>query len=96
MTLFYTRRPRRFNHRLIYSDERQTRLKKMEEQAKRDIHEPHAHEHLRGAFSKSVKHLHDKKEKAGNAVPAMRPFTGITVIAALLLIVYWLLTGRLI
>ncbi len=37
MGLFYNKRPRRFNHRFIYVDERKERLRAMERKYKSDI-----------------------------------------------------------
>lgn len=35
--LFQTRKPRRFHHEMIYSDERRERLERMEERAKEEL-----------------------------------------------------------
>lgn len=98
MTLFYSPRPRRFNHRLIYSDERKELFKKIEERAKHESGMPddehRTPEYIREAFSGATKHVRRQKEKRDKAFLTTQWFTSTVAIAALLLFAYWLLTGR--
>ena len=58
MSLFSRRKPRGFNHRYIYYDERRERLRAIEERARRELGieapEEFRPEHLRGVFSGSM------------------------------------------
>ena len=60
------RKPRRFNHRYIYVDERKEKLAKMEEQAKRDLGlippKEFSPEDIRGKFVEGTTHLRRRKE----------------------------------
>lgn len=55
MPLFKQRKPRKFNHKYIYADERADRLREIEERARRDLGmtqtEGYRSNSLRGAFS---------------------------------------------
>ena len=55
MNLFQQPRPRRFNHKYIYVDERKERLKKIEQQAREKLgltpHKPLDREQIHQAFS---------------------------------------------
>ena len=62
MSIFRPRRPRPFNHRLLYIDERKERLKAIEQRARRELEEEAGakerqpeHETLRGAFHKPLR-----------------------------------------
>lgn len=89
-------KPRPFEHKPIYIDERKERLEKMEEQAKRELgmlpeKKEINPEDIRGKFVESTTHLKRKKERA------KRPFTfAIILIVLLLLIFLWnyILTGE--
>ena len=62
MSIFRPRRPRPFNHRLLYIDERKERLKAIEQRARRELEEEAGtiepqpeHETLLGAFHKPLR-----------------------------------------
>lgn len=72
---------------MIYSDERKERLKAIEERARRELgllpEEQSKHEDLRGAFSGSVRHLKQQKER-----PAATHNGTLAVILLILLILF--------
>lgn len=71
MSLFTTRKPRRFHHPYIYVDERRERLERMTEQARRDLGldagKPVDPEEIRGKFVDCTTHL--KRRKQGGRRP---------------------------
>lgn len=95
MALFKTRKPRAFNHPYIYIDERKEKLKKIEENAKRELgmlppkdFDP---EEFRGTFVKATKHLRRRKESGRKPLKAG---VALIIIAALLFLWHYLLTGN--
>lgn len=66
MGMFTMRKPRGFNHRYIYVDERKEKLAKMEENAKRDLgmlpEKEFSPEDIRGKFVEGTTHLRRRKE----------------------------------
>lgn len=66
MGMFTMRKPRGFNHRYIYVDERKEKLAKMEESAKRDLgmlpEKEFNPEDIRGKFVDGTTHLKRRKE----------------------------------
>lgn len=64
--MFTMRKPRGFNHRYIYVDERKEKLAKMEENAKRDLgmlpEKKFNPEDIRGKFVEGTTHLKRRKE----------------------------------
>ena len=64
--MFTMRKPRSFNHRYIYVDERKEKLAKMEEKAKRDLgmlpEKEFSPEDIRGKFIEGTTHLKRRKE----------------------------------
>lgn len=93
MGIFTNRRPRGYHHVMIYSDGRKERLKAMEERARRELgmqpaEEPHR-DRLRGAFTGSGRHLRRNGERGGRRSYAVL----IVLIAAMLMLMYCLLTG---
>ncbi|MCQ2071968.1 MAG: hypothetical protein MJY96_02445 [Bacteroidaceae bacterium] len=95
MGMFSVRQPRRFEHKYIYYDERKDKLDKIEESAKRELgmlpEETFNPERIRGKFVESTTHLKRQKENGG---PRMSIQTAVVLIAALLFILHWLLTGK--
>jgi len=99
MALFFNtkmRKPREFEHKYIYVDERKEKLQKMEEQARRELgllppkeFDP---EDIRGKFVESTKHL--KRRKESNRRPLSYPKL-LVIILVLLFILHWLITGNL-
>ena len=94
MALFKTRMPRGYHHRYMYIDERKEKLKAIEERARRELgmlppksFDP---EEIRGTFVKGTKHLRRRKE--GGRKP-MKFGIALMIIAALLFIWHYLLTG---
>lgn len=86
--------PRRFNHNYIYVDERKEKLRKIEENAKRDLgllppEERSYEEKLRGAFVKETIHLKRRKEQ-GARLSAKA--IAVALVASLFLL-HYLLTG---
>lgn len=95
MGMFRMEKPRRFNHQYIYVDERKEKLKKMEENAKRDLGmlppKEFSPEDIRGKFIENTKHLKRRKESG------RRPLSyGVLLIAIgiLLFILHYLVTGE--
>ncbi len=66
MGLFTMQKPRRFNHQYIYVDERKEKLKKMEEDAKRDLGmippKEFKPEDIRGTFVEGTTYLKRRQE----------------------------------
>lgn len=82
MRLFYTRKPRSFQHTYIYADERKERLEQLKEKAKREMDlpdtRPYNPETIRGKFT--TPRL--EQRKAARQKP-MRTATVLTLIALL-------------
>lgn len=98
MGMFKTQGPRPFEHNYIYYDPRKEKLKKIEEKAKRELgmlpQETYsAADRIRGKFHESSKHLKRREESGREPVKLSRM---LVVIAALLYILYVLVTGRLV
>ena len=97
MGMFKTEKPRAFSHQYIYVDERKERLKKMEENAKRDLgmlppEESTYEQRIRGKFVESTKHLKRRKESKRKPLTYAALLIGI---AALCYILHYLVTGEL-
>lgn len=96
MGFFKQRKPRGFQHRWIYVDERKERLQKIEEKAKRELGmysgevDYNPEERIRGTFSGASKHLTRQKNRKKLSLPLL-----IVLIVALLFLLNYLLTGRL-
>ncbi len=95
MGMFSVREPRRFEHKYIYYDERKEKLDKIEENAKRDLgmltEKEFNPEEIRGRFVESTTHLKRRKENGG---PRMDVRLSIVLIAALIFILHWIITGE--
>lgn len=94
MGFFKMREPRRFEHKYIYVDERREKLKKIEENAKRDLgmlspEETSYEERIKGTFVNSTTHL--KRRKEGNGY--LKTQTIIVCLAVAIFILHYLLTG---
>jgi hypothetical protein len=94
MGYFKMPEPRRFNHNYIYVDERKEKLRKIEENAKRDLgllppEERSYEEKLRGAFAKETTHLKRRKEQGQR----LSTRTIVLVLIACLFLLHYLLTG---
>lgn len=86
--------PRRFNHKYIYVDERKERLRKIEENAKREMgllppEETSYEERIRGAFVKEITHLKRRKESGSR----LSPKAIVVALIASLLLLHYLITG---
>lgn len=88
MGMFTIRKPRGFNHRYIYVDERKEKLAKMEENAKRDLgmlpEKEVSPEDIRGKFMERTTHLRRRKESGRKPI-----HLGIILIAIALLAYLW-------
>ncbi len=88
MGMFTMRKPRGFNHRYIYVDERKEKLAKMEENAKRDLgmlpKKEFSPEDIRGKFVEGTTHLKRRKESGRKPV-----HLGVLLIMIALLIYLW-------
>lgn len=88
MGMFNVRKPRRFNHRYIYVDERKEKLAKMEENAKRELgmlpEKEFSPEDIRGKFIEGTTHLKRRKESGRKPV-----HLGVILIIIALLIFLW-------
>lgn len=86
--MFTIRKPRGFNHRYIYVDERKEKLAKMEENAKRDLgilpKKEFSPEDIRGKFMEGTSHLKRRKESARKPI-----HLGIILIAIAVLAYLW-------
>lgn len=95
MGMFSTREPRRFEHKYIYYDERKEKLAKIEENAKRELgmipEKEFDPESIRGRFVESTTHLKRRKENGG---PRMDIRLSLVLIAALLFVLHWIITGE--
>ncbi|MCQ2083240.1 MAG: hypothetical protein MJY58_01920 [Bacteroidaceae bacterium] len=95
MGMFSTREPRRFEHKYIYYDERKEKLAKIEENAKRELgmipEKEFDPESIRGRFVESTTHLKRRKENGG---PRMDIRLSLVLIAALLFVLHWIVTGE--
>jgi hypothetical protein len=94
MALFKTRKPRGFSHPYIYIDERKERLQAIEERARRELGmlppKEFKPEDIRGTFVKATKHLRRRKESGRTP---MKAGVALIIIAALLYVWHYLLTG---
>ncbi len=94
MGMFSARKPRRFNHQYIYVDERKEKLKKMEEDAKRDLGltppQEFSPEDIRGKFVEKTTHLKRRKQSKRKPV-----HVGVLLVAIvfLLFLLHYLVTG---
>ncbi|MCQ2066709.1 MAG: hypothetical protein MJY65_03530 [Bacteroidaceae bacterium] len=96
MGLFNVREPRRIEHKYIYYDERKEKLKKIEENARRELgmideEEPYNPERIRGKFIEGTKYL--KRRKESGSKPLSLP-VALILIAGLLFVMHYLLTGE--
>lgn len=95
MKVFNMPSPRRFEHKYIYVNERKERLKKIEDNAKRELgllppEETTYEERIRGAFVGEGSHLQRRKEYGKR----FSTRTLIVAIAIALFILHYLLTGN--
>ena len=86
--------PRQFNHKCIYYDERKEKLRKIEENAKREMgllppDEEGYEERIRGAFVQGTTHLKRRKESTSR----LSNKTIVVALVASLFLLHYLLTG---
>ncbi len=95
MGLFSMNKPRGFQHRYIYYDERKEKLAKIEENAKRELGllppKEFTPEDIRGKFVQATTHLKRQKESGRKRIPAG---ILIMIILALLLVMHFIYTGE--
>lgn len=97
MGMFNVREPRRIEHKYIYYDERKEKLRKIEENARRELgmtdekEEPYNPERIRGKFLESTKYL--KRRKESGARPISLP-VALILIVVLIIVLRYLLTGE--
>ncbi|MCD8094118.1 MAG: hypothetical protein LUF01_15375 [Bacteroides sp.] len=88
MGMFTMRKPRGFNHRYIYVDERKEKLAKMEENAKRDLgmlpEKEFSPEDIRGKFIEGTTHLKRRKESGRKPM-----HLGIILVVIAVLLYLW-------
>ncbi len=88
-------KPRGFQHRYIYYDERKEKLAKIEENAKRELGllppKEFTPEDIRGKFVQATTHLKRQKESGRKRIPAG---ILIMIILALLLVMHFIYTGE--
>jgi len=94
MGMFSVNKPRGFNHNYIYYDPRREKLKKIEENAKRELGllppKEFSPEDIRGKFVEATTHLRRRKESG------RKPLSyGVLIFAIifLLLLMHWIVTG---
>ena len=91
MGLFNQRKPRRFDHRCMFVDERKDKLKAVEERAKAGLGiggpAPQGHERLRGTFLAATRHASRRRERrlAGGLVLTY----GAILILLVVLVMVW-------
>ncbi len=94
MGMFKMRKPRAYEHKYIYVDERKEKLKKMEEAAKRELgmlpEREFRPEDIRGTFVEGTTHLKRRKEDGRKPLSYG---TMLVAIAILLFILHYLVTG---
>ena len=83
-------------HHYIYYDERKEKLRKIEENARRDLgmldgEETFDPNRIRGKFLESTKHL--RRRKQSGAKPVSTPVI-IMILVALIILLHYLLTGE--
>ncbi len=97
MGMFNIREPRRMEHTYIYYDERKEKLKKIEENAKRDLGMVEEDEQefdpnrIRGKFIEGTKHLKRRKEAGSKPIPAT---VAVALIVGLLILLHYLYSGE--
>lgn len=88
MGMFTMRKPRGFNHKYIYVDERKEKLAKMEEKAKRELgmlpEKQFTPEDIRGKFVEGTTHLKRRKQSGRKPV-----HLGMILILIALLVFLW-------
>lgn len=96
MGFFNARKPRGYHHNYIYYDPRKEKLRKIEENAKREMGllppEEFKPEDIRGKFVNATSHLRRRKESK------RKPLSNgilVMIILALLALGKWLYTGEL-
>ncbi|MGL4853465.1 MAG: hypothetical protein ACRC3Z_12635 [Phocaeicola sp.] len=97
MGMFNTNKPRPFQHQYIYVDERKEKLKKIEDEAKKDLgmtppSNEYNPENIRGKFVEGTKHLKRRRESG------RKPLTYAVLLLALgvlVFILHYLITGNL-
>lgn len=96
MGMFSVRKPRGFHHNYIYYDPRKEKLKAIDERAKRELGllppKEFVAEDIRGKFVQATKHVKRRKESGRKPVSYG---VLITAIILLLLLMRYLVTGRL-
>lgn len=96
MGMFSVRKPRGFHHNYIYYDPRKEKLKEIDERAKRRLGllppKEFVAEDIRGKFVQATKHVKRRKESGRKPVSYG---VLITAIILLLLLMRYLVTGRL-
>lgn len=96
MNPFKTRRPRRFNHPLIYSDERRERLRQLEEKARRQLDasakDRFDAEEFRDAFSKVSTSRRQERNIAGWGL-RLSSSVILILIVVMALVMYGLMSG---
>lgn len=100
MGMFSTRQPRRFNRAHIYYDERKEKLKRIEENARRELgllpetEEQAAEarkERIHNAIINNTKHLKRREERGGDSISYKWLFVLILI---LLFVLHYLYTGN--
>lgn len=98
MGMFNIREPKHFEHHYIYYDERKEKLRKIEENAKRELgmvseeelpYNPE--ERIRGKFVENTKHL--KRRLDSNSKPVSTPAI-VAILVGLLFLLHYLVTGQ--
>ena len=97
MNPFKTRKPRRFNHPLIYSDERRERLQKLEERVKRQLEMSSSDkfdvDSFREVFAQaSAPHKHQKTKFVGWGQHLSYPVI-LILIVSMFLLMHYLMSG---
>ena len=91
MGLFTQRKPRRFNHKYMFVDERKDRIRDIEQRAKAslggEVSRTSGHERLRGTFLNATRHASKRYERrlAGGFVLTY----GIILVLLVILVAVW-------
>lgn len=96
MGMFKMEKPRGFNHQYIYVDERKEKLRKLEENAKRELGmlppKEFSPEDIRGKFVEGTKHLKRRKTSGRKPLSYGALLVGILLLSYIL---HYLITGEL-
>lgn len=91
MGLFTQRKPRRFNHKYMFVDERKDRIRDIEQRAKAslggEVSRTSGHERLRGTFLNATRHASKRHERRLAGVFVLT--YGVILVLLVILVAVW-------